>query len=110
MNITLANQTFDHASYDAERDVLYLRATRGGSTARTDASPEDHALRYEAESNLVGLTIVNARGLLERNGAIVDHLAAALRARSRRARAGTVPGLSPLRLPSRRIRRRSMRS
>ncbi len=109
MNITLANQTFDHASYDAEREVLYLRATRGGSTARTDAGP-GYALRYDAESNLVGLTIVNARGLLERNGAIVDHLAAALRARSRRARAGTVPGLSPLRLPSRRIRRRSMRS
>ncbi len=70
MNITVANQTFDHATYDAERDVLYLRATRGGSTARTDASPEGHALRYDAKGDLVGLTIVNAKWLLERDGAI----------------------------------------
>ncbi len=70
MTITVANQTFDHASYDAERDVLYLRVTRHGPTARTEASPEGHALRYADDGTLIGVTIVNAKWLLERDGAI----------------------------------------
>ena len=35
-----------------------------------DGSPEGHHTRYDATGNLVGITIVNARYLLERDGMI----------------------------------------
>lgn len=70
MNITLGGTTFDHASYDAEGDVLYLSVGSPQAAAETDETPEGHAVRYDAQGHVIGLTIVNARWLLERDGAI----------------------------------------
>lgn len=33
-----------------------------------DESPEGHHLRFNAEGDLVGITFVNAQGLIEREG------------------------------------------
>jgi hypothetical protein len=35
-----------------------------------DESPEGHALRFDAEQNLVGVTILGAKRLVERHGKV----------------------------------------
>jgi uncharacterized protein YuzE len=68
VNIKIGMQTFDHADYDADNDVLYLhvgapRDAEGGET------PEGHVIRYEpGTSRVVGLTVFGARRSLERHG------------------------------------------
>lgn len=62
---------FDRASYDARADVLYLHIGDPASAVDFGASEEGHHLRYDAAGQVVGLTIVNARCLLERDGEIV---------------------------------------
>ncbi|MGH7749308.1 MAG: DUF2283 domain-containing protein, partial [Candidatus Dormibacteria bacterium] len=58
--------TFDRVVYDATGDVLYLHIGDPSSAVDFDESPEGHALRYDADRQLVGLTIVNAKWLLDR--------------------------------------------
>jgi len=71
MTLTIGSVTFDRASYDQDADVLYLSVGDPGKAVDFDESAEGHALRYDADGRLVGLTIVGAGRLLERNGAIV---------------------------------------
>lgn len=68
MSITIAGVTFDRVRYDAEGDVLYLHVGDPSTAVDFDESPEGHALRFDAEARLVGLTIVNARWLLAQGG------------------------------------------
>jgi uncharacterized protein YuzE len=68
MSITIGGTTFDRVRYDAEGDVLYLHVGDPSSAVDFDESPEGHALRFDAERRLVGLTIVNARWLLDQGG------------------------------------------
>jgi uncharacterized protein YuzE len=65
MSITVGNTTFDRVQYDAEADVLYLHVGDPKRAVDLDESPEGHALRYDREGTLVGITIVNAKRLLE---------------------------------------------
>lgn len=64
MSVTVAGITFDHVSYDAEADVLYLHVGDPSEAVDFDASPEGHALRFDGDGQLVGLTLVGARRLL----------------------------------------------
>jgi uncharacterized protein YuzE len=65
MTVTVSQIPFE-ARYDAEADVLYLRRVdRSGPAARTLASREGHAVRYDADGEVIGFTIVNARRLIE---------------------------------------------
>jgi YD repeat-containing protein len=68
--ITIAGHRFDHARYDAEGDVLYLRSGERQAAASSHSSPEGHALRYDQAGELIGVTIVNAKWLLDRDGEI----------------------------------------
>lgn len=68
MNVTIGNLTFDHASYDAEGDVLYLHIGERQAAADSEQTPEGHVLRFAADGRVIGLTIINARWLLERDG------------------------------------------
>ena len=70
MTVTIANTTYDNVSYDTDADVLYLHVGDPGSAVDFDESPEGHHLRYDADGNLVGVTIVNAKRLLSEEGAI----------------------------------------
>jgi uncharacterized protein YuzE len=58
MTVTIGSLTFDHASYDSRGDVLYLHVARG---------------------EVIGLTIINAKWLLERdhviNVTVPEHVA-----------------------------------
>lgn len=70
MSIEIAGITFDHVRYDADGDVLYLHHGDSSTAADFDASPEGHALRFDSRGNLVGMTILNARWLLDHEGEI----------------------------------------
>lgn len=70
MSLRFGGIEFEHVSYDQEGDVLYLRNGPSTDAADWDESPEGHHLRYGADGQLVGITIVNARSLLEREGRI----------------------------------------
>jgi len=68
MNVTIAGITFDNVLYDAPADVLYLHVGDPNSAVAFDESPEGHHLRFNAVGELVGITIVSAKWLLEQNG------------------------------------------
>jgi uncharacterized protein YuzE len=67
MKVKVGCFLFDHSYYDWEGDVLYLHAGEPGEAAEFDETPEGHGLRFDAAGNLVGVTILNARWLLEDN-------------------------------------------
>jgi uncharacterized protein YuzE len=68
VKIKIGPVTFDHADYDADSDVLYLHvgAPQEGEGEET---PEGHVLRYApGTQNIVGLTVLGAQRLLDRDG------------------------------------------
>ncbi|HEX5584124.1 DUF2283 domain-containing protein [Gaiella sp.] len=71
MSVKLGGYMFEHACYDHEVDVLYMR--NGPSSDATDfgESPEGHHLRFAPDGTLLGITLVNPRWLLEQDGKIV---------------------------------------
>jgi uncharacterized protein YuzE len=71
MTVKIGHLTFDHATYDEQGDVLYLHVGEPRAAADGEETPEGHALRFDADGRIIGLTIINARWLLERDGEIV---------------------------------------
>jgi uncharacterized protein YuzE len=70
MTLRIANTDFDRIDYDADADVLYLAAGDPAQAVEFDETPEGHALRFDADGALVGITIVNARALIDQDGSI----------------------------------------
>jgi uncharacterized protein YuzE len=71
MSVLIGNHRFEHVSYDEESDVLYLRSGDSRDAASTHGTPEGHAVRFDENGTVIGMTLVNARWLLERDGRIV---------------------------------------
>ncbi len=71
MTVTIGNIAFDRVRYDAEGDVLYLHRADPADAVDFDASPEGHHLRFDAAGELIGVTLVNAKLLLDHEGKIV---------------------------------------
>jgi uncharacterized protein YuzE len=71
MTVSIGDITFDRIRYDREGDVLYLHRADPASAVEFDASPEGHHLRFDANGRLIGITILNAKLLLEQEGKIV---------------------------------------
>jgi uncharacterized protein YuzE len=65
MTVTIGRLTFDHATYDPRGDVLYLHAGQPQAAADSEETPEGHAVRYAEDGRVVGVTIVNAKWLLD---------------------------------------------
>ncbi len=91
MTVHVGPYEFDHVSYDNDGDVLYLRRGERQKAAETFGTPEGHAVRLDEKREVIGITIVNAKWLVERDGKITvtvpslietnaDELAAALAA------------------------------
>jgi uncharacterized protein YuzE len=62
---------FDHADYDPDGDILYLHvgAPQAGEGEET---PEGHVLRFApGTQRIVGLTIINAKHVVDRDGRLV---------------------------------------
>ncbi len=70
MSVTIDGTTFDHVYYDAEADVLYLHVGDPRTAVEFDESREGHALRYDVNGRLVGITIVGAKYFLDKDGRI----------------------------------------
>ena len=70
MAVELAGIVFDDVLYDEEGDVLYMSVGEPQAAAVTDASVEGHAIRYDADMRIIGITIVGARWILAREGGI----------------------------------------
>ncbi|MGA9874292.1 MAG: DUF2283 domain-containing protein [Solirubrobacteraceae bacterium] len=65
---TIGPLSFDHADYDAENDVLYLHVGEP-HVGEGEETPEGHVVRYApGTSRVVGLTVLGARRILERDG------------------------------------------
>ncbi len=69
--LKIAGIEFDRVVYDRGGDVLYLHVGDAESAVDFDGTVEGHAVRYGADGSLVGITILNARRLLENEGKIV---------------------------------------
>ena len=67
MTVVLGELAFDNVVYDDGADVLYLHVGDPSTAVEFGESPEGHALRYDADGRLVGITIVNARWLPEQD-------------------------------------------
>ncbi|MBN9623330.1 MAG: DUF2283 domain-containing protein [Actinobacteria bacterium] len=68
VKIRIGTVTFDHADYDADSDVLYLHVGEP-QEAEGEETPEGHVLRYApGTQSIVGLTVLGARRLLDRDG------------------------------------------
>lgn len=67
----IGNHEFDRDRYDADGDVLYLSRGPEQTASSTFATPEGHAVRLDGEGEVIGLTIVNAKWLLDRDGKLV---------------------------------------
>ncbi len=70
MTVHVGPYEFDHVSYDNDGDVLYLRRGERQAAADTFGTPEGHAVRLDEDGQVIGITIVNAKWLLERDGKI----------------------------------------
>ncbi|MGH2857927.1 MAG: DUF2283 domain-containing protein [Solirubrobacteraceae bacterium] len=71
MTVQIGPLTFDHTTYDEQGDVLYLRIGEPDAAADSEQTPEGHVLRFDADGGIIGLTIINAKWLLERDGELV---------------------------------------
>jgi uncharacterized protein YuzE len=58
-----------HDHYDPRGDVLY-RSVKGyeGPPASAFAAPKGHNIEYDADGRVLGVTLVNVRWLLDRDG------------------------------------------
>jgi uncharacterized protein YuzE len=71
VNIAIGSLSFSQASYDVDKDVLYLHVGEP-QPAEGEETREGHVLRYALGTDrVVGLTVLGARGLLERDGRLV---------------------------------------
>jgi uncharacterized protein YuzE len=70
MTVHAGPYEFDQVSYDGTGDVLYLTRGPRQAAARTVGTPEGHAVRLDDGGEVIGITIVNARWLLDRDGKI----------------------------------------
>lgn len=71
MTVQIGPLTFDHATYDEQGDVLYLHVGERDAASESEETPEGHVLRFDVDRTVIGLTIINARWLLARDGELV---------------------------------------
>jgi uncharacterized protein YuzE len=90
MSLRAGPYTFTHVTYDAPSDVLYaaIASPRPGSRTET---PEAHLLRFDERGRFFGITLVNPREQLSREGAVYVSLPGGERVRVQGAEAAMGP-------------------
>jgi len=68
--LTIDGVAFDRYHYDEVADTLCLHTGRAEWAVDFDETAEDHHLRFGADGKLLSLSILTARWLLDRQGAI----------------------------------------
>jgi uncharacterized protein YuzE len=82
--IHLGPYAFDHVDYDAEGDVLYMSIGEPRPAYDSPETPEGHGVRYDKGGQVIGVTIINAKRYLERDGDIKVTLPSAAAVADRR--------------------------
>lgn len=70
MTVRLGNQEFDSVVYDADGDVLYLHKGDPVPAAETVPTSDGHAVSFDDVGEVIGITVVNVKWLVERDGQI----------------------------------------
>ena len=71
VNIRIGPLVFDHADYDEPSDVLYLHIGPP-QPGEGEETPEGHVIRFApGTQQIIGLTILNAREMLARDGRLI---------------------------------------
>jgi uncharacterized protein YuzE len=71
VTIHIGQLVFDHADYDADGDILYLHVGEP-QAGEGEETPEGHVLRFApGTQRIVGLTIINAKHVLDRDGRLI---------------------------------------
>jgi hypothetical protein len=71
MNIQIGPLVFDHADYDEAGDVLHLHVGPP-QAGEGEETPEGHVIRFApGTQRIIGMTVINARRMLERDGRLV---------------------------------------
>jgi uncharacterized protein YuzE len=90
MRVSVGSYEFDEVRYDSECDVLCLRQLGSrGRTADIFHTPEGHLVYLDEDGEVTGVTLIEAKGLLDRDGEVpvtmprlvepdLDHIAQAL--------------------------------
>lgn len=68
MAVTIDSIQFDSHDYDDRGDVLYLSIGEPQVPAETDATPEGHAVDFDADGNVIGMVLGSVRWLMDRDG------------------------------------------
>lgn len=71
MTLTIAGIPFDRHVYDARGDVLYVNVGDPQEASAGWETPEGHALHYDADGRIIGMTLLNVRWTLERDGELL---------------------------------------
>jgi hypothetical protein len=71
VNIRIGPLVFDHADYDQDSDVLYLHVGPP-QPGEGEETPKGHVVRFApGTQRIVGLTVIDARHLLDRDGRLI---------------------------------------
>ncbi|HEX2467905.1 MAG TPA: hypothetical protein VHJ54_06845 [Solirubrobacterales bacterium] len=81
MSLRAGRFTFPYVTYDGPSDILYASTRPQRSQGTREQTPERHFLRYDEEGRFVGLTLVEPRSQLERDGAVYVSLPSGERVR-----------------------------
>jgi uncharacterized protein YuzE len=68
MTVMIDGLVFERSNCDTDGDVLYLASGESNMAADAVLTPEGHGVRYGPDGEVIGVTIINARWLLERDG------------------------------------------
>ena len=79
MNVRIGHLSFDDIDYDATGDVLYLSVGKPRPASDSDETPEGHVVRYGADGEIIGVTLINPRWLIDNEGAVTITLPQAQR-------------------------------
>ena len=66
--LNIGGLVFERGHYDAENDVLYLGRTLSNKASWGEGTVEGHGVHFDDDGEVIRLTIVNAKWLLERDG------------------------------------------
>lgn len=64
--VRIGHLSFDSVDYDPRADVLYLSAGPPPPAADTVPTPEGHAVRYGANGEVIGVTLISPQAKIER--------------------------------------------
>jgi uncharacterized protein YuzE len=68
VSIHIGPHEFNHVRYDEQGDVLYLAVDEPREAADSVLTAEGHVVRYDEANEIIGITLINAKWLLERDG------------------------------------------